>query len=525
MAVASPPAQLQTKEEETMNRKLVFIYGALSYATFLATFLYAVGFIGNFAVPKSMDSPADGRWQTALLIDLGLLKLFALQHSIMARPAFKRQLTRIIPAAAERSTYVLASSLALLLLFWKWRPLGGTVWEIHNALGQSALYAAYAFGWAVVLFATVVINHFDLFGLRQVWRNLQGRPQSELKFATPFLYRIVRHPLYVGWITVFWSTPVMTVTHLFFALVTTAYILVAIQFGKRRSLVGQGAPRAMEGSNEDHGAHHSWSGTFDLSRTYRAGGRATTRHLAGLEQLPFLWLDESPERVARVRRGEVVVMPVVGHGSEGVPNGLVHDWIGAVFIPDATIDGLLAVVHDYDRYKHVYRPVVTSSRTLSCSDAGQQFEMVWQRKVVFVSAAMHGRYQAHDTTIDAHHGYSVAETVEVREIANYGHPGEHLLPPDTGNGFMWRIRSLARFEERDGGVYLELEAIALTRDIPTSLAWMVNPMVNHLSIHSLTATLRQTRDAVISLRGNPEALLGDTATNPRERGRHPAPPR
>jgi methanethiol S-methyltransferase len=216
-----------------MNRITIFLYGTLGYVTFVVTFLYAVGFIGNFAVPKTMDSPADGPWQTALLIDLGLLSLFALQHSIMARPAFKRRLTRIVPAEAERSTYVLASSLALLLLFWKWRPLGGTVWEVQNSLGASLLYAAYAFGWALVLLATVVINHFDLFGLRQVWLHLQGRPQSALKFETPLLYRVVRHPLYVGWITVFWSTPVMTVTHLFFALTTTVYILIAIQLEER----------------------------------------------------------------------------------------------------------------------------------------------------------------------------------------------------------------------------------------------------------------------------------------------------
>jgi protein-S-isoprenylcysteine O-methyltransferase Ste14 len=216
-----------------MNRVNIFIYGTLSYVAFLVTFLYAVGFIGNFAVPKSMDSPADGPWQTALLIDLGLLSLFALQHSVMARPAFKRLLTRIIPAQAERSTYVLASSLALLLLFWKWRPLGGTVWEVQNGLGAKLFHGAYAFGWVIVLLATVVINHFDLFGLRQVWLHLQGRPQSALKFATPILYRVVRHPLYVGWIIVFWSTPVMTVTHLFFALMTTAYILIAIQFEER----------------------------------------------------------------------------------------------------------------------------------------------------------------------------------------------------------------------------------------------------------------------------------------------------
>jgi protein-S-isoprenylcysteine O-methyltransferase Ste14 len=216
-----------------MNRLNIFIYGTLSYVAFLVTFLYAIGFIGNFAVPKSMDSPADGPWQTALLIDLALLSLFALQHSVMARPAFKRLLTRIIPPQAERSTYVLASSLALLLLFWKWRPLGGTVWDVQNGLGATLFYAAYGLGWVLVLLATVVINHFDLFGLRQVWLNLQGRPQSALKFATPLLYRVVRHPLYVGWIIVFWSTPIMTVTHLFFALTTTAYILIAIQFEER----------------------------------------------------------------------------------------------------------------------------------------------------------------------------------------------------------------------------------------------------------------------------------------------------
>jgi len=216
-----------------MNRKTIFLYGTLSYVACLATFLYLAGFIGNFAVPKSMDAPADGPWQTALLTDLGLVSLFALQHSVIARPAFKRLLTRIVPAPAERSTYVLASCLAFLLLFWKWRPVGGTIWEVQNGLGASLLYAAYAFGWALVLLATVVINHFDLFGLRQIWLHLQGRPQSALRFSTPLLYRMVRHPLYVGWITVFWSTPVMTMTHLFFALMTTVYILVAIHLEER----------------------------------------------------------------------------------------------------------------------------------------------------------------------------------------------------------------------------------------------------------------------------------------------------
>jgi len=216
-----------------MKRIVTFVYGVVSYAVFLATFLYAVGFVGNFAVPKAMDSPVAGSWQTALWIDLGLLTLFALQHSIMARPAFKRILTKMVPAAAERSTYVLASSVALLFLFWLWRPLGGTVWVVENELGKMLLYGGYAFGWTLALTATLAINHFDLFGLRQVWRELMGKPQAGLKFDTPFLYRIVRHPLYVGWLLVFWSTPTMTVTHLFFAAVTTAYILVAIQLEER----------------------------------------------------------------------------------------------------------------------------------------------------------------------------------------------------------------------------------------------------------------------------------------------------
>jgi methanethiol S-methyltransferase len=216
-----------------MNRILTFLYGVLSYIVFLAAFLYAIGFIGNFGVPKSLDTPASGPRQTALWIDLGLLSLFAVQHSVMARPAFKRVLTRVVPVAIERSTYVLASSLALLFLFWQWQPLGGMVWDVPDGLGKMSLYGGYAFGWMLVLYATFVINHFDLFGLRQVWRNLLGKPQAALEFRLPFLYRIVRHPLYVGWLCVFWSTPAMTVTHLFFALVTTAYILVAIQFEER----------------------------------------------------------------------------------------------------------------------------------------------------------------------------------------------------------------------------------------------------------------------------------------------------
>jgi len=217
----------------TAGRLFTFFYGLASYAAFLVTFLYAIGFVGNFGVPKSMDSASADPWLTALMIDASLLALFALQHSVMARAGFKRLLTRVIPVAMERSTYVLASSVALLLLFWQWRPLGGTVWDVYSNIGRVLLYGAYAFGWLLVLVATVVINHFDLFGLRQVWRNLLGRPQENVRFVVPFLYRIVRHPLYVGWLFVFWSTPTMTLTHLFFAVMTTAYILIAIQFEER----------------------------------------------------------------------------------------------------------------------------------------------------------------------------------------------------------------------------------------------------------------------------------------------------
>ena len=208
-------------------------YGTLSYVIFFLTFLYAIGFVGNAVVPKSMDSPATDPWLTALAIDLGLLLIFALQHSVMARQGFKRWLTSVIPVSVERSTYVLASSLALLLLFWQWRPLGGVVWDVQNEFGRAVLYGGFAFGWALVLFATTLINHFDLFGLRQTWRAFRGQPQAGLRFATPMLYRIVRHPLYVGWLFAFWSTPTMTVTHLLFAATASAYILVAIRLEER----------------------------------------------------------------------------------------------------------------------------------------------------------------------------------------------------------------------------------------------------------------------------------------------------
>jgi methanethiol S-methyltransferase len=216
-----------------MSRILLLAYGALSYVIFFLTFLYAFGFVGNIFVPKSLDSPTTDPWPTALMIDLGLLSLFAVQHSVMARQGFKRQLTRVIPDGAERSTYVLASSLALIVLFWQWRPLGGIVWDVQHEVGRAVLLGGFAFGWLLVLVTTFVINHFDLFGLRQAWRAFRGQRQAGLRFVTPVLYRIVRHPLYLGWFCAFWSTPTMTVTHLLFAVMTTAYILVAIQLEER----------------------------------------------------------------------------------------------------------------------------------------------------------------------------------------------------------------------------------------------------------------------------------------------------
>ncbi|MET0717210.1 MAG: methanethiol S-methyltransferase [Pseudoxanthomonas sp.] len=216
-----------------MRRISILLYGVVCYAVFFATFLYAIGFIGNLWVPKAMDSVPTTSVGRAVLIDLGLLALFALQHSVMARPAFKRLWTRIIPESAERSTYTLLSSLALILLFWLWSPIGGVVWEVRNEAARVAIHAAYAFGWALLLYTTFLLNHFDLFGLRQVWLQFRGRPYTHLPFKTPTVYRWVRHPLYVAWLFTFWATPTMTVTHLLFALMTTAYILIAIQLEER----------------------------------------------------------------------------------------------------------------------------------------------------------------------------------------------------------------------------------------------------------------------------------------------------
>jgi len=223
------------------KRILFFAYGVFSYLVFFGTFLYAIGFIGNFGVPRTLDGEASGNFAINLLINAGLLTLFAAQHSIMARKWFKDRWTQIVPPPVERSTYVLFSSLALILLFWQWRPLGGIVWSVENPVGVYAIYTLFAFGWGLVLVSTFLINHFDLFGLRQVWLYLRGKPYEPLPFATPALYRIVRHPLYVGWFFAFWMTPRMTFAHLLFAVATTAYILLAIRFEERDLVREHGA--------------------------------------------------------------------------------------------------------------------------------------------------------------------------------------------------------------------------------------------------------------------------------------------
>ena len=215
------------------KRIAFFAYGSISYLIFLGTFLYAVGFIGNFGVPTTLDGTARLPLAVALAIDMGLLTLFAVQHSVMARKWFKEWWTRLVPKPVERSTYVLFSSLALILLFALWRPLGGVIWSVENPVMQVLLRGLFAFGWVLVLFSTFLINHFDLFGLRQVWRYLLDQPNDMLRFATPGPYRLVRHPLYVGWLFAFWMTPVMTLAHLLFSIATTAYILLAIQFEER----------------------------------------------------------------------------------------------------------------------------------------------------------------------------------------------------------------------------------------------------------------------------------------------------
>lgn len=216
-----------------MARLISLLYGIAAYLLFFVVFLYSIGFVGNWLVPKSIDSGNEGSLVPSLLVNVILLGVFAVQHSVMARPGFKRWWTRIVPEAIERSTYVLLSSLALALLFWQWQPLPDVVWDVKNLGGALVLCGLFWAGWLIALTSTFMINHFDLFGLRQVYLNLRGEKYTNVSFKILGLYKLARHPIMLGFVIAFWATPLMTVGHLLFAIATTAYIVIALQLEER----------------------------------------------------------------------------------------------------------------------------------------------------------------------------------------------------------------------------------------------------------------------------------------------------
>jgi len=216
-----------------MSRLIAFLYGLVSYAIFFVTFLYAIGFVSGLVVPKTIDSGMTVSMTEALIVNLLLMSLFAIQHSVMARRQFKQWWTQFVPKSVERSTYVLLASLALVLLFWQWRPIPAVVWQITDPQVAMAITALSFLGWLIVLTSTFLINHFELFGLHQVANNLAGREMPAPRFRTPLYYKFVRHPIYLGFIIAFWAAPTMTAGHLLFAAVTTAYIFVGIWLEER----------------------------------------------------------------------------------------------------------------------------------------------------------------------------------------------------------------------------------------------------------------------------------------------------
>ena len=219
-----------------MKKSIIILYGILAYVLFLIAFLYAIGFVGNIIVPKTIDSGVEPTLLKAILTNVILLSVFALQHSIMARPAFKKWFTTIISPAMERSTYILLSSLALLLIYWQWQPITTIVWKIENEIVSLVITGIFFLGWLIVLLSTFMINHFELFGLAQIFDNLKNKQTANPKFQTNYLYKIVRHPIMLGFIIAFWATPTMTVGHLLFALVTTIYIFIAVKYLEEKDL-------------------------------------------------------------------------------------------------------------------------------------------------------------------------------------------------------------------------------------------------------------------------------------------------
>ena len=219
-----------------MKKSINILYGILAYVLFLIAFLYAIGFVGNIIVPKTIDSGVEPTLLKAILTNVILLSVFALQHSIMARPAFKKWFTTIISPAMERSTYILLSSLALLLIYWQWQPITTIVWKIENEIVSLVITGIFFLGWLIVLLSTFMINHFELFGLAQIFDNLKNKQTANPKFQTNYLYKIVRHPIMLGFIIAFWATPTMTVGHLLFALVTTIYIFIAVKYLEEKDL-------------------------------------------------------------------------------------------------------------------------------------------------------------------------------------------------------------------------------------------------------------------------------------------------